>query len=267
MHIAKLLLGAAGSLSLLSAATYGADFQPWITFKGTQLYRDAGSEAYCYVTRHSRIDADGAPNAYHPDDVGKHCINDTHIGLDCPANAGFPNSNWWWSVLVADPQQSPKRPYIQRDGSTKGFFVSQSWLTDTSKQATDPARYVDSTAVPYIVFPGSTFANIDGTGWKGDVGIAWNLANGKKTGFVVADQGGGGNARLGEGSIALYKALGGTNINARTGGGVAPGDMRFLIFPGSRQQFAWPQSTDAIKAKAETLLAEIGGEAALTACK
>lgn len=265
MRIASFCLAAACGTLLLCSPAISADFQPWITFKGTQLHRDAGTKAYCYVTRHSRIDADGAPNAYHPGDVGKHCINDTHIGLDCPANAGFPGTSWWSSVLAADPQ-SPSKPFVQPDGPTKGFFVTQSWLFDASKAETDPARYVDATTVPYIVFPGSTFDDVDGSGWKGDVGIAWNLANGKKTAFVVADQGGGPDAKLGEGSIALYEALGGTNVNARTGAGVAPGDMRFLVFPGSRRGFDWPQSVAAISSRAEALLAQVG-EQSLADCR
>jgi len=34
------------------------------------------------------IDADGAPNAYHPD----------NIGLDDLKNAGYPNTSWWKNI-------------------------------------------------------------------------------------------------------------------------------------------------------------------------
>ena len=246
------------------------DFQLWFEFKGTKIYRNPAQTAYLYVTDHSRIDADGAPNAYHPDDIGKHCIKDPHKGLDCPANAGYPKTSWWPSVLVRDPKDS-SRAYEQQTGEFKGFLVAMTWLTGGANiPSTDPAKYVDSRRIPYIVFPGSTFATRAGTGFKGDVGFAWHVVNGKKTSFIVADQGGGEDARLGEGSIALYEALGGKNLNPRDGSGVASGRVRFLLFPGSRKaidfQKSWPLTTDMIDKTASARLESIGGEAAIEAC-
>ncbi|WJH39541.1 glycoside hydrolase family 75 protein [Aliirhizobium terrae] len=261
MRLGKKLLTACVLLCPTFAA---ADFVPWIEFKGTQLFRDRAGGAYCYSTAHSRVDADGAPNAYHPDDVGKHCMRDPHKGLDCPANAGFPGTNWWRSVLVPDPADE-SRPYIQPNGPTKGFFVAKTWLTNGAA-ANSASNYVDSTKVPYIVFPGSAFSRMDGTGSKGDLGIAWH-ENGRRTSFVVADQGGGSNARLGEASIAFYERLGGRNLNARTGSGVAPGTVKFLVFPGSRRNFAWPQTVEAMDRKADELLSSIGGETAIGSCR
>jgi hypothetical protein len=261
MRVIKALLTVSAFLMPSFAA---ADFAPWTEFKGTQIFRDRAGSAYCYATSHSRIDADGAPNAYHPDDVGKHCTRDPHKGLDCPANAGFPATSWWRSVLVPDPGDA-SRAYLQPSGPTKGFFVSKTWLTNGA--ASDSvSNYVDSTKVPYLVFPGSTFSRMDGTGFKGDLGMALH-ENGKRTAFVVADQGGGNDARLGEGSIALYERLGGQNLNARTGSGVAPGVVRFLVFPGSRRSFPWPQSVEAMERKANELLLSVGGEAALASCR
>jgi hypothetical protein len=155
-----LLLGAGSSTSATAA---DCSFAKWFDFKGTTLYSTAPKTAYVYTTAHSRIDADGAPNAYHPDDVGKNCTKDPHRGLDCPANAGFPNTTWWRSVLIPDPADK-SRPFIQSSGPFKGFFVAATWLADPSKSATDSSRYVDSTKVPYIVFPGSSFAQKAGTG-------------------------------------------------------------------------------------------------------
>jgi hypothetical protein len=251
-----------------SATAANCGFAKWFDFKGTVLYRNAAKTAYVYTTAHSRIDADGAPNAYHPDDVGKNCTRDPHRGLDCPANAGYPNTGWWPSVLLPDPTDET-RPFVQPSGPFKGFFVAGTWLEDPSKPATDPARYVDSTKVPYIVFPGSSFAQHPGTGFKGDVGLAWHLENGTSTAFIVADQGGGAEAKLGEGSIALYEALGGKDINPRTGAGVARGRVRFIVFPGSRRdvQPVWPRTMESIDEQARALLAGIGGEEVLKGCE
>ena len=130
----------------------------------------------------------------------------------------------------------------------------------------DTSTYVDSRLVPYIVLPGSVFPTLRGTGAPGDVGMAWNLANGRKTAFVIGDTGGGSDARLGEGSIAFFRALGGNDPNARNGTGVAPGTVRFVIFRNSRHRLGWPASQAAIDALANELLDSVGGVAALSVC-
>ena len=247
---------------LMSQPAFATSFDYWQTFKATRLLRDAPSGAYCYVTGHSRVDADGAPNAYHPDDAAHPAP--PHRGLDDPRNAGYPGTSWWSSVLARDPAHL-SRPFVRTTGPFAGYFVSKTWLAGPGAE-TDPAKYVDSTKVPYIVMPGSAFARLAGTGTRGDVGIAWNLTNGRSTAFVIADQGGGSDARLGEGSIALFEALGGSNINARNGSGVAPGNVRFVVFPRSRLQMPWPTSNARIDQHARALLTGIGGEATLAGC-
>jgi hypothetical protein len=256
------------SIGSASSPAANCSFGKWMTFKGSQLFRNAEKTAYTYATDHSRIDADGAPNAYHPKDVGKNCTHDKHLGLDCPANAGYPKTSWWPSVLVPDPK-TPSKAYEQPDGPFKGYLVSKTWLSDSKLPDTDPKKYVDATKIPYVVFPGSKFAQLAGTGSKGDVGMAWNLKNGKSTAFIVADQGGGGDAKLGEGSIALYEALGGKDINPRTGAGVAPGVVRFIVFPGSRKAAnpVWPQTVAEISARAADLLKQVGGVDAIKGCE
>src|SRR5215218_2949592 len=64
------------------------------TYRGTQLFRFPNSTAYFYLVNRMSVDADGAPNAYHPRDTG----------LDALANAGFPHGAWR-SILVVDPQR------------------------------------------------------------------------------------------------------------------------------------------------------------------
>lgn len=257
----------AGALCLVAAAP-SARFQPWTdfpeaSFRGTRLWRDAITGAYCFVTDHSRVDADGAPNAYHPADKGRR--TPPYLGLDNPANAGWPKSSWWGNVLARDPAD-PSKAYRQRSGVYKGFFVAQTTLRVKGGNPREPATYVDSTAIPYAVLPGSTFPRLKGTGAAGDVGMAWNLANGRSTAFVIGDTGGGREAQLGEGSIALFKALGGQNPDARTGTGVAPGKMRFVLFPGSRRALGWPASLTAITDLANHLLEDVGGKDALSTC-
>lgn len=92
----------------------------------------------------------------------------------------------------------------------------------------DPARYVDSRMVPYIVFP-RPFYRLRGTGRLGDVGLALNLESGAQTFFVVADIGP--DHPLGEASIGFFTALGGEQVNARTGAGVPDGRIAYMVFP------------------------------------
>ena len=98
-------------LTLLCPVAEAADacaYAPWTDYQGTKLLRHPGDTAYLYAASEVKVDADGAPNAYHPDDVGQDCRTGTFKGLDCPANAGYPNASWWPDVLVADPADDTK---------------------------------------------------------------------------------------------------------------------------------------------------------------
>ena len=48
-------------------------FGTWSDYQNTSLMRNADASAYLFRSSHARVDADGAPNAYHPDDIGLHC--------------------------------------------------------------------------------------------------------------------------------------------------------------------------------------------------
>jgi hypothetical protein len=237
------------------------DFRPAETFRGTRIFRQANNLAYAYTTRHAAADADGAPNAYHPADRAKNCLRDAHIGLDCPRNAGFgpqPQS-WWRDVLIPDPAD-PSRPFVQPDGPFAGFFVAMTSLRNPNGNGLDPATYVDSRKVPYIVLP-TGFRNLPDVARTGDVGVATHLASGRRAAFIVADEGGGADAQLGEGSIALYAVLGFPDANPRTGAGLPRNDIQYVVFPGSRRAGAgiWPRTNDDISQQAMELVASTPG--------
>jgi hypothetical protein len=256
------------TVSQLQAGAADCAFRSWFSFKGTDIFRHKTLNVYAYATRHKVLDADGAPNAYHPGDVGKNCLKDEHVGLDCPANAGYPNTNWWPDVLAQDPL-NPGHPYIQPSGKHQGFFVTKTWLEDPTRAEIDPARYVDSNTVPYIVFPGSKFPQLKGTGNRGDVGFALDQDRGTSTAFIVADKGGGKDAKLGEASIALFRALGEGDINARTGDGFSKNKTLFVVFPYSGKSVSptWPRTQPDIDTQVAGLLEKIGGIGALKSCK
>jgi hypothetical protein len=167
-------------------------------------------------------------------------------------------------VLVVDPNNS-SRPYVQPSGPFAGFFVSQTSLVDGAKAVTDTSRYVSSTAFPYIVFPGA-FAQLTGTGKRGDLGYAINLNDqSKKTHFVVAETGPT-NANLGEMSIELAKRMGGVNPNPINGAGAPSGTILYVSFPFSGNTYKWPRTNTQMATDLQTLLASVGGEAGILAC-
>jgi len=246
------------ALPTMTTAASGQDceFAFWRDYEGAALMRHATADVYLFVTDHMRVDADGAPNAYHPDD----------LGLDFLANAGYPDESWWPHVLVADPAD-PSVAFVQTDGPFAGFFVSQTALEAPGLPATDPARYVDATRIPYLVFPGA-FASQSGTGRLGDFGYAMNLGTGDATPFIVADIGPS-DAALGEVSIALAEGLGGADVNPRNGAGAPRGEMLYVVFRFSspaQRAARWPVSLEAMTERVDALLAAVGGGEGVKAC-
>lgn len=240
-------------MALLSNQAFaGCEVSEWLEYKGTKLWKFSNSNAYFYVTGNKAIDADGAPNAYHPDDKG----------IDALANAGYPHGGWN-SILVADPADGAN-PYIQTSGEFAGYFVSMTTLQDQTLSRTDVHRYVDSRQIPYLVFPGA-FHKIKGTGTFGDLAIVKNLANEKETPAIVAD-GGPKNAKLGELSIRLAENLGGEQVNPRNGKGMPKGNFVYVVFPGSKSVPVWPRNIEDMTQRTSELLNGVGGWDKILTC-
>ena len=178
------ILAVAGCTFLVSAAwAQTCPLAPWMTFRGTHLWRSTDGQIYAYKADRVSIDADGTPRAYCPGDTG----------LDYLKNAGLPGPNWA-DVLIADPA-NPNRPFVQTTGPGKGCYLAGTSLR--SKTDTNAASYVDAMTVPYMVFP-SGFLKLPGTGFVGDF-AAMRSADGKHSAAaIVADTGGGPKSRLGE---------------------------------------------------------------------
>ena len=193
-----------------------------------------------------QLDAGGSPHAYHPD--GK-------SGLDFTANAG---SSGNWFGVVTDNGQEDGKPVVQTSTDpAPGFYVSYTSLQDGTKDRANPLRYVNSETIPYIVVPPQLLAM---AGVKlGDFAAVLNTKNQKLCYAIVADLGP--RNRIGEGSIALAKAIG---VPAGEGsthpfnvGGAADGII-YKIFPGSGT--GWPKTLDEINAEGERLLKAWGGQ-------
>jgi glycosyl hydrolase group 75 (putative chitosanase) len=202
------------------------------------VWQAPGNQAFFFVSGMT-IDADGAPNAYHPD----------NIGLDDLANAGAPGN---WEGIITD---RAGEPLIQGpDDPFPGYYVSCTSLSDRTKGRTDPARYVDASKIPYIVLPRDVAAQ--GGAQLGDFAVVVNLRNGKSSYAIFADVG-----TMGEGSIALANNLG-IWSDARQGG--RRGGILYLVFPGSGSR--QPRTVDEITGETGKLLQDWGGIDKLTSC-
>ena len=194
------------------------------------------------------IDADGSPRAYHPAPHARR-------GLDRLANAGRPGR--WWGV-VTDTGRADGRPVVQGPAdAAPGFHVSCTALADLRFARTDPRRYVDSGAVPYVALSLAA-ARADGLR-LGDVGFAMETPGGRSSPVILADIAPAGSD--GEGSIALARALG-IDPDPRTGG-TASRRVSLVMFPGSGD--GRPMEPARLERLARRRLAEWGGAERLMA--
>lgn len=251
LPLLALLLVAGGVAPTARAAECKAE--KFATYRETSIWRFPGTNVRFYEVNDIAIDADGAPNAYHPQDMG----------IDELANAYYPKGDWK-SVLITDPND-PSRPFVQKSGEFAGYFVSGTTLTNPNiSDPTNIDKYLDARRIPYIVFPGNFLKLPDG-GFMGDLGIARNRSNGKVTPFVVGDQGPDKHP-LREVSIRTAENLGGSHVNPRNGEGAPVGPFVYVVFREERPVHEWPLAEDQLSARAEQQLHAAGGWDAVLAC-
>jgi hypothetical protein len=200
-----------------------------------------GNRAFFYESGMT-IDADGAPNAYHPD----------NSGLDDLANAGSPGS---WEGLAKD---ADGEPFIQGPSDPfPGYYVSATALSDHSKPANDPTRYVDASKIPFVVLPGGMARQLGSR--PGDFAVVFNLRNGKSSYAIFGDVGP--YDRIGEGSVALAENLG-IRSDARNGG--TRRGIVYLVFPGSGN--GRPRTIEEINEEGEKLVQDWEASISPDAC-
>jgi hypothetical protein len=207
------------------------------TVRGIRVRRHAGEKALYFVAG-MQIDADGAPRAYHP--------RGSPPGLDFLANAGSPGN---FFGLVTDRDG---KPVIQSaHDPAPGFFVSPTSLQNPDRPIADPRRYVNASTIPYIVLP--ALVRDRGGVRLGDFATVRNRRNGRVSHAIFAD--GGPRGKIGEGSIALAKAL--KIPSSPKHGGTDLKDVVYVVFAGSGNRR--PRTKAAIDAKGKHLLEAWGG--------
>ncbi len=189
------------------------------------------------------IDADGAPNAYDPNNKS---------GLDFLGNAGHPG-NWWG--IATDNGKKSGTPLIQKTGVYAGFYISETSLKVKNRKPTDVTRNVDSSSIPYFVLPKIFLEKTNVT--LGDLAMIINPNNRQSSFAIFADTGPAG--KLGEGSIALGQALGiPTNLRKKNAG-IDAEILIYVVFPNSVSNPAWPRETSEMKNAAEKNFEILGG--------
>jgi hypothetical protein len=183
------------------------------------------------------IDADGAFTAYHPH-PGK--------GLDYLANAGRPGN--WWGVVTHNAKRSGKPVLQVSTDPAPGFYVSGTSLQDATKKNNDPTRYVNSEEIPFFVLPGDS--RIPAT--MGDFGYVVNMDTAMSSGCIFADVGP--DKQIGEGSIALAKAVG---IPSDPKGEGTNDKMIYVVFTDT--SMGWPVDKEYIDSHSNTLFEQWGG--------
>jgi glycosyl hydrolase group 75 (putative chitosanase) len=211
---------------LLDLVERDRDDQDEQLFHEVSVRQLADSRAFYFVSGMT-IDADGAPNAYGPD----------NNGLDELANAGEPAR---WNGIITDANGDPL--VQQQSDPFPGYYISCTSLADTTRKFEDPTRYVDASKIPYVALP-QDVAEWGGAR-LGDFAVVMNLRNGKSAFAIYADIG-----TVGEGSVALADALG-IRSNARHGG--ESGGILYLWFPGSGN--SQPRTVAEIQNEGEKLL-------------
>lgn len=183
------------------------------------IHEDCGR---VYFLADGDIDADGANGqngkqaAYMVGDAGSEALANGGMGMRSGKVVCV--QQWAKDIVILDRFNQPRV-------FPGGIIASTTWYRHRDKAADDPAAYVDSETVPYIVVPPLIIQHTVGAvrGCKARVSL-----NGLAVNCVVADKGP--RTKIGEISIAAARAIG-VNPSPRTGGTNAP-EILYELWPG-----------------------------------
>ncbi|WP_150285994.1 hypothetical protein [Rhabdaerophilum calidifontis] len=213
-----------------------------------------------------RVNTDGAPISYHPDDLRGRvkAINNICNGvsvrdmagrrLGCgearAAFAAFRDRNWveppgvtirWQNVIAARSEGGRSIPCVFRSGPHAGYLGSlttlKNGLAPAERGECEAADQVDQSQIPTIVLPGGANPLRQFGARIGDLVAVRNPETGVDVAAIIADAGPPDN--LGEGSVALNMRLLGAPRPPATYGealqlDTGPKQMIVVIVPDSR---------------------------------
>ena len=244
-----------------------------------KIFRDHQTNALVFSSQ-MQVNTDGAPDSYHPDDIGiTHICNGVSVGGSCTWKAncltdfnrakaeGF-NGPTKICFFAMATQQTGK-PILQGPNDPKpGYFVSTTALQQSGVDKKTPQAQLDSNQIPFIVIPGNWQQSAAPGVKLGDFALVLRKSTRQISFAIVGDLGP--KKKLGEGSVALHMALGNDPFRMRFGKrrawqGIGPRDVLYVIFPNSRTE-GQQITTDLINSQGTRLLEEFGGKDRLLAC-
>jgi hypothetical protein len=187
------------------------------------------------------VDVDGAPNAYGP--KGKKTLDILDHALS-PPEPGKPRQVVGY---MTDYDGGP--PTIQgKDDPYPGYYVSQTDFADIhNPRMEDPRRYVDAARINYVVLgDAGRKAGVK----MGDFVVAYSCRTGKSAYAIVADSG---NPSGAEGSLALVRNLGYTNIVNGIDDSVNDREIVIRYFPNSNPSHQFFKTQAELDEAAEKL--------------
>ncbi|WP_370339729.1 hypothetical protein [Parvularcula marina] len=247
-----------------------------------------------------QVNADGAPNAYHPDNAEGGAIlhlcnagkvylpdgtsyhgsesNETCTGKFMDDVAKIKEAGWddpevgavnWYGIYATGRVrigtqfvQNVKPPLTE-----EGFYISPTALEDRGFAPDDQRRYVNAITVPHAVVRRDSGVEL------GTFGVAWRTKDcpgGRvcdPVPFIVADIG----PKIGEGSIALTRLVNGLEVTEditrenRFQGAVSDEDDVMWVFFGGRRA-PTPYTPGSVERRAEAAFEAWGGEDRLAQC-
>ena len=253
--------------------------------------RPGGAQRFVFFRTSLRVNTDGAPNSYHPDDLtgSRLAINNICNGVSATRNgvrlgcqgirqafAQFRDNNWrvpaghtinWQNVIAARVENGRTVPCVFRTGAFAGYFGS---LTSLKNDLTGDAagecgadNQLDQRIIPAFVIPGGTANPLHRFGARvGDLLLAFNPQNNVAVAAVVGDVGP--RNKLGEGSVGLNMALLGRTEQPSTyqqalGLDTGTRQMLIAVVPGSRTHSPQrPFTKENIASRLEDLLTRAG---------
>jgi len=229
------------ALLLMCAASAAAVAQqPCPNLKEPRTIKVNGRDALEVQVR-MEVDVDGAPNAYGP--KGKKT-------LDVLSHAYSPKVRGKRRELVGYmTNDDDGKPMIQRKGDPyPGYYVSQTDFADIhNPREEDPLRYVNAATTNYVVLGRVA---INGAVQLGDFVTVYSCRTGKSAYAIVGDSG---NESGAEGSLALVRALGYTQITNGIDESVNDPEIVIRYFPNSNPNHQFFKTQTALDAAAMRL--------------
>jgi hypothetical protein len=174
------------------------------------------------ITREFETDVDGAPNAYGPPGVGP------TLDFELNAHVGAHSSG---AIVGYITNPDGTKPTQGSGDPFPGYYISTSGFQDINNtNPLDPRKYVNAAQINYVVL--GSVAMQHGV-QLGDFVAVHSIGKGQSVYGIVGDSG---NSSGAEGSLALVRALGHTEITSGKSGSVDANDIIVRYFPKSNPQ-------------------------------